>query len=519
MSDAPHNILRHFRAQAQRVPSRPALRYREEALTFGALWREVEALAADYARRGIGPGHRVLVFVPMSVDLYRAVPALLYLGAVPVFLDQWASFSRLRHAARLADCHGAILTPKLRWVAWAIPELRRLRVRLSPKRVGGPRDVLAKAGPYEVAPEDSALVTFTTGSTGVPKAADRSHALLDAQLAALRPLLHPEEELVDATLLPIVLLLNLAIGRTSLIPDVDFRRPARFDPAALERELLRHGVTSLTGSPHYCIELARAADPALRLQLRRLICGGAPVFPDQAAVIDAGLPHTQATVVYGSTEAEPISHVGVRELARYSHQDELPEGLPVGEVDAGARVAVVPYREGPWPRLSGEAFAAARLPEGTVGELVVTGAHVLARYFRNEEGLRQNKLYVDGVVWHRTGDAGAVRGGRVWLYGRCGATVRVAGRAYYPFLIEYALRRLAGVATGTLVQVDDGPVLAYVPEDGYDVTAVAARVREWGAGRGRGAARLVQPAALPLDVRHHGKVDYGRLRGVVGAAR
>ena len=524
MSEAPHNILRHLQMQAQRVVEKPALLYREEALSFGALWAEVEALAADYARRGIRPGHRVLVFVPMSVDLYRAVLALLYLGATPVFLDQWASFSRLRTAARLADCRGAVLTSKLRWVAWLIPELRRLRVRLSPKRVrrspkrfGGGREVLAKAELCDVDAEASALITFTTGSTGVPKAADRSHALLDAQLAALRPLLLPEEELTDATLLPIVLLLNLAIGRTSLIPDVDFRRPARFDPSALQREMLRHGISSLTGSPHYCLELARVAGPALRGQLKRLICGGAPVFPDQAALIDAGLPDTRATVVYGSTEAEPISHVGMGELARWSRAEALPGGLPVGKVDERTTVAVVPYREGAWPRLSAEDFAGARLAEGEVGELVVAGAHVLARYFRNEEGLRQNKLYVGEEVWHRTGDAGAVRGGRVRLYGRCSATVEVGGRRHHPFLIEYALRRLEGVAAGALVEGAGGVVVAYVEEEGHEAAAVGARVAAWAGAEGLSAATLVPLRALPLDVRHHGKVDYAALRRVVGS--
>src|SRR5690606_6977711 len=85
--------------------------------------------------------------------------------------------------------------------------------------------------PAEVPGDAAALITFTTGSTGRPKAAVRSHALLWAQHEALAEHLRLRPGDVDMPTLPIFVLNNLALGLTSAIPDFDPRRPADIDPA------------------------------------------------------------------------------------------------------------------------------------------------------------------------------------------------------------------------------------------------------------------------------------------------
>ncbi|MGL5891956.1 MAG: AMP-binding protein, partial [Bacteroidia bacterium] len=83
------NITRHFFEAAEKHPENPAIIDRDgTVLSFGELAGEVKKAAAYYRSKGIGRGDRVLVFVPMSIPLYRCVLALFHIGAVAVFLDE-----------------------------------------------------------------------------------------------------------------------------------------------------------------------------------------------------------------------------------------------------------------------------------------------------------------------------------------------------------------------------------------------------------------------------------------------
>src|SRR5262249_39755270 len=143
--------------------------------------------------------------------------------------------------------------------------------------VGGPwplarlaRSDRARAA-HPVAASDAALVTFTTGSTGTPKAAVRSHAFLWAQHLALQDHLRLPQDDVDLPTLPGFVLNNLAVGCTTVLPDFDPRRPADIDPAAIHRQMTAERVTTTGGSPAFYERLATwCRAQGQRLPLRAL---------------------------------------------------------------------------------------------------------------------------------------------------------------------------------------------------------------------------------------------------------
>ena len=98
MSDS--NIINLFMTAAQRHPDEIALIHDNDTISYGQLLKDVQQTAGYYKKRGIKQGDNVLVFVPMRIDLYRIVLSLFYLGACPVFIDEWVLSTGLNNAAR-----------------------------------------------------------------------------------------------------------------------------------------------------------------------------------------------------------------------------------------------------------------------------------------------------------------------------------------------------------------------------------------------------------------------------------
>lgn len=81
-------------------------------LTFAALDEEVGRAAAWWRARGIGRGKAVLVFVPMSADLYVALLALFRLGAVALFLDPSAGREHIEQCCARQAPDALLATPR-----------------------------------------------------------------------------------------------------------------------------------------------------------------------------------------------------------------------------------------------------------------------------------------------------------------------------------------------------------------------------------------------------------------------
>ena len=200
------NLFESLRRFADEVPDRPALIHRGRVLTYGDFRIQVERRAAELRRRGVGKGDRVILFVPMGIALYEILLAVFAIGAVAVFLDAWADPKRLNYAAELAEAKAFIAIPKAYLLLLKSRALRRIPVRCLPGF--GLKRAAVDFKPAECRPDDPALITFTTGSTGVPKAALRTCGFLLAQHVALTASLDVRTGDVDLATLPIFALNN-----------------------------------------------------------------------------------------------------------------------------------------------------------------------------------------------------------------------------------------------------------------------------------------------------------------------
>jgi olefin beta-lactone synthetase len=476
-------------------------------LTFAELAHRVAAAGRAMRQDGIEPGDRVLILVPMSIELYVSLLGVLHAGATAVFVDAWAGLGRVEAAIGAAQPRAFLGSPRAHLLRLVSPALRRVPVKRLVRR-GAFRSTAPGVPPRHVQPEDPALVTFTTGSTGAPRAAIRSHAFLWAQHQALTGHLGVGSGDVDLPTLPVFVLNNLASGATTVLPDFDPRHPARIRPARILAQMKREGVTTSSGSPAFYEALARhCLATGDRIPLRELFTGGAPVTPPLAALLQeatAGRVH----VVYGSTEAEPVSGISTAELLRL---DGTGEGLCVGRPVPEIRARIVRAHDGPIT-LDGGRWDEWAVRCGEGGELLVAGKHVLPGYYGDPGAERLTKVVDGETVWHRTGDGARLdEEGRLWLLGRVSTRVEVDGRTWWSLPAELRALRFPGVRHAAYLSVptaagDPLTTLCLESDGPVDASAARAALAPWPVDSVRTLSRI------PRDPRHASKTDATRLR-------
>jgi acyl-CoA synthetase (AMP-forming)/AMP-acid ligase II len=542
--EAASNVLSILREVARQAPERPALVMRgvdglDRGITFASLWQRIDSASLGLRQMGLQPGDRAIVMVPMSIDLYVALLALLKIGAVAVFVDPWIGWRQIAAFAAFAEPRAYVGIPKSHLLRLLSPRLRAIPLTVTTGGRWGSLPAAHTLAELEaepgtagngavqpVAPGDSALITFTSGSSGEPKGADRTHGFLIAQHRALAAELPAAPGDVDMPMFPVFALNNLATGVPSIVPAMDFRRVDQVDAATVLGQMESHGVTTCTASPPFFDRIAAhlldmGGDPP---PLRRILTGGAPVSDAQLRTWRQALPETEIVVAYGSTEAEPVAHIGAEErLAATSDVRPASPGYCAGWLSERVRARVIRIHPGP-VELPGswEGWA---LPHGEIGELVVTGDHVCKSYFRNDRAVRENKI-VDAAdrVWHRMGDTGYFDGeGRFWIAGRVHSTIRRDGQMVHPQLVEQAARgedpRVRRAAAVGLPDASLGERVALVLE-----TDAGEELEQDVHARLAAASQVVDQIirtseALPVDPRHNSKIDYPRLRSDLMARR
>jgi len=491
------NVVQHFYNQERSNPYQIAIIEKGRSLTYRELKQEVLETASYFQKSGIKMGDRVLVFVPVSISLYRIVLALFHVGATAVFLDEWSTQERLKKACEVADCKAFIGGWKAKAMGMFIKQIRQIPIWLSVKK---PTTKNANSEPVAVNDTDPALITFTTGSTGIPKAADRTHHFLNAQMEALNEELDMYPGMVDMPALPVFVLLNLGNGLMSILPDANMRKPASIKIAKVIQQIQDHAVERIIASPFLIKAIAKylVGNKIVLSSLKEVHTGGAPIFPDDAQLFLDAFGDIHMKAVYGSTEAEPISSIDMSDLA----ERNITSGIPVGEIAESTRLQIMAYQDRP---IEEAEFEKGLLGTGEIGEIVVTGKHVLKQYFKNEEAIQRNKICHETEVWHRTGDAGFVdKEGELFLVGRCDQLIYFDDKMFSPFVYEYVLKQVKGVSIGTIMKVDEKLVVFVEVKNNYDRAAVETifEGEEF---------RIVELDSIPRDPRHHSKIDYKKL--------
>jgi olefin beta-lactone synthetase len=517
------NLVTLLLDQASRYPQRLAIidqqSGQDRTVTYAELASRVAAGAAALTAMGLKRGQAILVFQPISIELYEILLAAFHNGLTVMLADPSAGNKFLELCCKRLLPSAFFGTWKAQFLRLMIPEIRWLKPAI---RTSGwfplTQSWTTNIGSVpltEVANDEPALISFTSGSTGIPKAAVRTHGFLLAQHHALSRAMELSEGQVDLITLPVFVLANLASGLTSVLAATDLAKPASPSAAAIMQQCQKFGVTRCAASPAFFEGLLKS--PAGLPSLQKVFTGGAPVFPDLLQRIKLELPRALIHSVYGSTEAEPIAHFSAceanEETAKItSNGGGLCTGQPISEIDLKIISDLWGQPLGP---LTDQALATLEVEPGQIGEIIVSGSHVLPGYL-DGIGDDVSKIHSTTKIWHRTGDAGWMDpAGRLWLVGRCAeklAPTRTQlslpeSALQYSFAIECSLReffpnvRLAALNSNgkrlLVVETGSGSTI----NDGICSRSLALGMDE-----------VVEIKAIPMDRRHQAKIDYPALR-------
>jgi acyl-CoA synthetase (AMP-forming)/AMP-acid ligase II len=492
-----------FLAAAERFPERAALREGSSSISFRALKEQGLVCASRLAAAGLKRGDRVVVLVPMSIELYTWIVGILALDVTLMFVEPWMPLELIAGCCARARPQAIIASPLGVALAQRAPAFRRIPLKLITRggvaagaasllgwRVPPPASSPASTSPSAAA-DDVAVLTFTTGSSGTPKGVVRTHGLLTTQHRVLSRSLHLTPDDVCLHAFANFVLNNLALGATSVLPPMKPAAPTKFAPRKLADELDAARVTSLVVPPASLDRLVTfcARERRTLSSVRSLATGGGPVPVSLLARAAAVFPSSDPEILYGSSEVEPVAHLAWSELKDLDG-DGVCVGRPVDEV---------------------------RVRLGAKGEILVSGAHVSPRYFEDPEAMRKTKVQDGDVLWHRMGDTAAFDDvGRLWLTGRVHNQIETAQGTVLPMVVERRTEGLDFVQGAAVVGVA-GAVVAVVEPKTWRPSSFG-EWREQVKRRSPELTSVVFVRAVPRDRRHRSKVDYAAAASLATAA-
>lgn len=502
--------------------------------TFRQLEEDSNRLASGLRRWGVQNGMRIALLVRPSMEFISLVFALFKAGAVIVLIDPGMGRKNLMQCLSDAEPEGFVAIPIMQAVRrvmarrfprarWNVTVGRRLfwdGMTLDELRAMGDRDPFC----HDTQSEDPAAIIFTTGSTGPPKGVLYRHGNFDRQVTELGEFYGIQPGEIDLPGFPLFGLFNCALGVTTVIPDMDPTRPARVDPRNIVEPIHDWQITQAFGSPAiwnvvgpYCQQRGIQLP-----SLRRVLSAGAPVPPRVLACMKKcisadGDIHTP----YGATESLPVASISASEvLGETQYRWAQGGGTCVGRRFPGIAWKVIRIVDGPIIRLD----EAVELPQGQIGELIVSGPVVTREYVTRAESNALAKIADGERFWHRMGDVGYLdEQDRFWFCGRLAHRVETSGGPLYTIPCEAIFNQHPDVFRSALVGLGargaQRPVIIVEPWPGRMPRGRAARQTFFDALRALALANpltagidtfLVHPA-MPVDIRHNAKIFRERL--------
>lgn len=459
--------LRSFLDTAVRLPSHPFIRYFDRTLTFAEVDRLSTAVAAGLVSHGVVPGDRVALFLQNDPDFAIAQLAAWKIGAACVSINPMLRDQELRHILVDSGATALVTLPDLwvtvgagiigetsvRTVLLAEPDSWTSQAPASTGSVSAPTGLLVETlsavarqhAESEVemviaAPEDVALICYTSGTSGRPKGVAATHRNVAHSAEGYRVWMQIDERDVFLGGAPIFhvtgLIAGLALAYRTGMSLVLFHR---FDPAICLQQATLHKTTFtiMATTAFQALVHHPEAEKSELTSLAKVYSGGAPV----TGAIDAqwrALTGRGICNVYGLTETTGPTHAVPlhAEAPIDAESGAMSVGLPLPGVQA--RLVV--------PETGDDAAT------GQAGELWISGPMVMSGYW----GLPEATVEAFKDSYFRTGDVGKQDAeGWFFIIDRLKDMINASGYKVWPREVEEFLLQHPDIREAAVVGIPD----------------------------------------------------------------
>lgn len=465
------------------------------AMTYAELGKSAHAVAVGLIGRDVQPGDRVALMLPTSLDFFSAFFGILYAGAIPVPIYPPMRLTQIedhlrRQAGILRNAGARMLITMPEGKAAAALLRAQLETLDSVESVASLSTTPAMQLPPRGDSQSTALIQYTSGSTGDPKGVVLSHANLLANIRAMGSVMEASSADVFVSWLPLyhdMGLIGAWLGCLHYAAPLCAMSPLSFlvRPESWLWAIHRYRAT-FSASPNFGFELclnkiehadlqgldlsslrivANGAEPVSVQTLRRFIerfgCYGfkpsamAPVYGLAENSVGLAFPPLGRPPIIDRVDRNALTSNGVAAPAESGDPRPL-EIAACGQPLPGHEIRIVDaggYEVG----------------ERQEGRLEFRGPSATLGYFRNDAKTRE--LFRDG--WLDSADRAYMANGDVYITGRVKDIIIRAGRHIYPQQIEEAVANIPGVRKG-------GVAVFGVPDraSGTERVIVVAETRE-----------------------------------------
>ncbi|MDG1139187.1 MAG: fatty acid CoA ligase family protein [Opitutales bacterium] len=409
------NLVSHLAETAKRSPHQTAIfsasKNNFTKRNFKELSEDVARCATYLQTKGLTKGQKALLFVKPGYELTVLAFSVIYLGVIPVIIDPGMGFRSVLSCIRSTKPDILIGLPLVMWLSFVFRNSFKAvhtKIQIS-KNFLNKHILSASSRPYwpqaSTTEEELAAIVFTSGSTGAPKGVKYLHKNFNSQVDSLQGNFDIAHGEIDLATLPIFSLFNPALGVTTIVPEMNPRKPASADARSLVESIKSHGITTAFASPvigkkiaDYCIK-----HDQILPSLQRIFLAGAPSPPGLIEDLSKILVHGEVIVPYGATEALPVSFATAKQIIQSQKSILAGEGSYLGNPAPGVSVKIFPSLA---PALSAKLGEHGELTRGQIGEICVAGDIVTDGYYRMPGASIDARFSYENKTFHRMGDLG-----------------------------------------------------------------------------------------------------------------
>jgi acyl-coenzyme A synthetase/AMP-(fatty) acid ligase len=354
--------------------------------TFSQLREKIIRIQTTLRSKNFAYGDKLLLAMDISSDLYAIVIATMGLGGTVILVEPWMSINRISEVISLVK--PKIFVSSFLGKFWGIrvSEIRNIPIWLSLKSLldNSGRELVCE----DVEKTTPGIITFTSGTSGVPKGVVREQGYLLEQFNVLKNNLHFDQYSgADLCIFANWSLLNLAQGKTTVFFPSNWSKK---NFSWLEAASNEYNIQTLTSGPAFAQQLLSHT----KIKTFKDIHIGGALTPIKLFIdLIQMYPDSLISQIYGSSEVEPVCMISAKESVELSLKNHFYHSLVLGQ----------PIQEIKF--------------ENSNRGMWVTGPHVCPFYLNNrDENLKNKRKDDQNQIWHFMGDRISYDSDNNWIY-------------------------------------------------------------------------------------------------------